>query len=123
MESQWARVVLPKREQDDGCRDDDPTDFCRGETPCAVRGTFLATPYPQLGTNYDVSADGQRFLMVKQGEQLTGPLPFSRTVATTYGAIVSQDDLNPHRSFVRTLCSGGMNLRLRALSHSASLPL
>ena len=29
-------------------------------------GEYAATEYPQLGSDYDVSADGQRFLMVKE---------------------------------------------------------
>ena len=41
---------------------------------CCSREQFLATSIPATGTNYDVSADGQRFLMVKQGEQVPGQI-------------------------------------------------
>jgi Tol biopolymer transport system component len=44
--------------------------FTAGRPRALFEGEFLATSYPQLGTNYDVSADGQRFLMVKQGDQV-----------------------------------------------------
>ena len=48
--------------------------FTAGKPRVLFEGEFLATSYPQLGTNYDVSADGQRFLMVKQGEQVPGQI-------------------------------------------------
>jgi hypothetical protein len=31
---------------------------------------YLSTPFPQTFPRYDVSPDGQRFLMIKQGEQV-----------------------------------------------------
>jgi len=31
---------------------------------------YVSTPMPQTFPHYDVSSDGQRFLMVKQGEQV-----------------------------------------------------
>jgi hypothetical protein len=30
---------------------------------------YFATPFPQTFPRYDVTRDGQRFLMVKEGEQ------------------------------------------------------
>jgi Tol biopolymer transport system component len=48
--------------------------FTAAKPRVLFEGAFLATSYPQLGTNYDVSADGQRFLMVKQGEQVLGQI-------------------------------------------------
>jgi Tol biopolymer transport system component len=48
--------------------------FTAGKPRVLFEGDFLATPAPQLATNYDVSADGQRFLMVKPGEQVPGQI-------------------------------------------------
>jgi eukaryotic-like serine/threonine-protein kinase len=41
--------------------------FSVGKSRMLFEGQYAPTPYP--GTNYDVSPDGQRFLMVKPGEQ------------------------------------------------------
>ena len=40
--------------------------FSAGKPRMLFEGQYLATDYPQLGSGYDVSADGQRFLMVKE---------------------------------------------------------
>ena len=37
-------------------------------------GQYFASVFPQTGTAYDVSPDGQRFLMVKETEQTTAPV-------------------------------------------------
>jgi eukaryotic-like serine/threonine-protein kinase len=43
--------------------------FSAGNSRMLFEGEYLATDYPQLGSDYDVSADGQRFLMVKETER------------------------------------------------------
>ena len=43
--------------------------FTVGKPRMLFEGEYLATEYPQLGSDYDVSADGQRFLMVKEIER------------------------------------------------------
>jgi Tol biopolymer transport system component len=43
--------------------------FTAGKPRVLFEGEYLATPFPQLGTDYDVPADGQRFLMVKEIER------------------------------------------------------
>jgi serine/threonine-protein kinase len=40
--------------------------FSAGKPRVLFEGEYVMTPYPQLGSDYDVSADGQRFLMVKE---------------------------------------------------------
>ncbi len=42
--------------------------FSAGNSRMLFEGEYLATEYPQLGSDYDVSADGQSFLMVKETE-------------------------------------------------------
>jgi len=45
--------------------------FSAGKPRMLFEGQYLATVFPNsLSAAYDVSADGQRFLMVKQGEQV-----------------------------------------------------
>jgi serine/threonine-protein kinase len=39
--------------------------FSAGKPRVLFEGEYVLTEYPQLGSDYDVSADGQRFLMVK----------------------------------------------------------
>jgi serine/threonine-protein kinase len=43
--------------------------FSPGKPRMLFEGQYLANDWPQLGTVYDVSPDGQRFLMVKTTEQ------------------------------------------------------
>jgi len=43
--------------------------FIVGKPRMLFEGEYLATAFPQLGSDYDVSADGQRFLMVKEIER------------------------------------------------------
>jgi hypothetical protein len=43
--------------------------FAAGKPRVLFEGEYRSTAYPQLGTDYDVSADGQRFLMVKETER------------------------------------------------------
>jgi Tol biopolymer transport system component len=43
--------------------------FSSGKPRMLFEGQYLANDWPQLGTIYDVSPDGQRFLMVKASEQ------------------------------------------------------
>jgi Tol biopolymer transport system component len=40
--------------------------FSAGKPRVLFEGEYAVTEYPQLGSDYDVSADGQRFLMVKE---------------------------------------------------------
>jgi eukaryotic-like serine/threonine-protein kinase len=40
--------------------------FSAGKAQVLFQGTYAARVFPQLGTRYDVSPDGQRFLMVKE---------------------------------------------------------
>ena len=35
-------------------------------------GEYLASPFPQTGVIYDVTPDGQRFLMVKDAQTTSG---------------------------------------------------
>jgi Tol biopolymer transport system component len=60
--------------------------FTAGRTRALFEGEFLATSYPQLATNYDVSADGQRFLMVKQGEQVPSQINVVQNWQSALGA-------------------------------------
>jgi hypothetical protein len=43
--------------------------FSAGKPRMLFEGRYLTTGYPLNGTAYDVSPDGQRFLMVKEIEQ------------------------------------------------------
>jgi eukaryotic-like serine/threonine-protein kinase len=43
--------------------------FTVGKPRMLFEGEYLAAVFPQLGSDYDVSADGQRFLMVKEIER------------------------------------------------------
>ena len=43
--------------------------FSAGKPHMLFEGQYLANDWPQVSTTYDVSADGQRFLMVKATEQ------------------------------------------------------
>lgn len=43
--------------------------FTVGKPRMLFQGEYFASVFPFTGTAYDVSADGQRFLMVKQTEQ------------------------------------------------------
>jgi len=47
--------------------------FSAGKSRLLYEGQYLTSVFPQLGTAYDVSPDGQRFLMVKELEQATSP--------------------------------------------------
>jgi len=47
------------------------TSFSVGKPRRLFEGQYLAMPFPQLGVAYDVSSDGQRFLMVEEGEQFS----------------------------------------------------
>jgi Tol biopolymer transport system component len=40
--------------------------FSAGQPHVLFEGDYLSIDYPQLGSDYDVSADGQQFLMVKE---------------------------------------------------------
>jgi hypothetical protein len=40
-------------------------------------GQYLTTVFPAMSAAYDVSADGQRFLMVKELEQATSATPIN----------------------------------------------
>ena len=66
LESQWAGAVLPQRQPDAGRGHCHTARVC-GQTPRTLEGPYLSTP----GTfpNYDVTPDGQRFLMLKRSEQ------------------------------------------------------
>ena len=67
LESQGAGIVLPQRRQDDGCGRFDAAEFFGRKTAeCFFKGTTCtAASIP----DYDVSPDGQRFLMVKAGQE------------------------------------------------------
>ena len=69
MESKRARVVLPQRSQDDGCPGHDSPAFSAGRPRVCFEGRHLASVFPLIGVAYDVSPDGQRFLMIKEAEQ------------------------------------------------------
>ncbi len=43
--------------------------FSAGKPRVLFEGQYLTSVFPIPGTAYDVSPDGQRFLMVKQAEQ------------------------------------------------------
>jgi hypothetical protein len=43
--------------------------FTVGKPRVLFQGEYFASVFPFTGTAYDVSADGQRFLVVKQTEQ------------------------------------------------------
>jgi len=43
--------------------------FSAGRPTMLFEGTYLASPFPATGVTYDVTRDGQRFLMVKDVEQ------------------------------------------------------
>lgn len=43
--------------------------FSAGRPTMLFEGEYLASPFPNTGTTYDVTRDGQRFLMVKDIEQ------------------------------------------------------
>ncbi len=43
--------------------------FSAGRPAMLFEGDYLASPFPQTGVTYDVTRDGQRFLMVKDIEQ------------------------------------------------------
>ena len=43
--------------------------FTIGKPRMLFEGQYLATPFPLLGSDFDVAADGQRFLMVKEIER------------------------------------------------------
>jgi hypothetical protein len=43
--------------------------FSAGKPRMLFEGQYLTTDWPLISTSYDVSADGQRFLMVKATEQ------------------------------------------------------
>jgi Tol biopolymer transport system component len=43
--------------------------FSAARPTMLFEGEYLASPFPQTGTTYDVTRDGQRFLMVKDVEQ------------------------------------------------------
>ena len=43
--------------------------FSAGKPRILFERQYLSQPFPQTTPLYDVSSDGQRFLMVKQGEQ------------------------------------------------------
>ena len=65
MEQERQRVVLSGREQDDGGRRLVGPGF--GRSPSRAYSSSSDTPSatPQTIPNYDVSPDGQRFVMVK----------------------------------------------------------
>ena len=44
--------------------------FSAGKPRILFEGQYLRSEFPLIGTAYDLSPDGQRFLMVKQGEQV-----------------------------------------------------
>ena len=44
--------------------------FSAGKPRMLFEGQYVTTAFPNMSAAYDVSADGQRFLMVKQGEQV-----------------------------------------------------
>jgi hypothetical protein len=45
--------------------------FSAGKPRMLFEGQYLPTVFPDMSPAYDVSADGQRFLMVKEPEQAT----------------------------------------------------
>ena len=45
--------------------------FSAGKPRMLFEGQQFLTPFPQTGVSYDVSPDGQRFLMIKDLEQST----------------------------------------------------
>ena len=67
MEPERAGAILPQRRQDDGCGHCHAAEFlCRASPRCSLRDR---TCRPQATfPNYDVSPDGQRFLMLKPSE-------------------------------------------------------
>ncbi len=48
--------------------------FSAGKPRLLFEGQYLSSQFPLTGVAYDVSPDGQRFLMVKQGEQVITPI-------------------------------------------------
>ena len=48
--------------------------FSAGKPHMLFEGQYLSSQFPLTGVAYDVSPDGQRFLMVKQGEQVITPI-------------------------------------------------
>jgi serine/threonine-protein kinase len=48
--------------------------FSAGKPRVLFEKQYLASPFPQTGPAYDVTADGQRFLMVRQLEQPGTPI-------------------------------------------------
>ena len=47
--------------------------FSAGRSRMLFEGPYVLTPFPDMAAAYEVSADGQRFLMVKELEQATHP--------------------------------------------------
>jgi eukaryotic-like serine/threonine-protein kinase len=47
--------------------------FSAGKPRMLFEGQYVTTGFPNMSAAYDVSADGQRFLMVKETEQATSP--------------------------------------------------
>jgi hypothetical protein len=45
--------------------------FSAGKPRMLFEGQYLTTPFPAMSAAYDVSPDGQRFLMVEEPEQAT----------------------------------------------------
>ena len=43
--------------------------FSAGRPSMLFAGEYVASPFPATGVTYDVSRDGQRFLMVKETPQ------------------------------------------------------
>ena len=71
MESQRAGAVLPQRRQDDGGGRYDAAGLSLRASPKVLfEGRYV--PTPRTFPDYDVSPDGQRFLMLKPTEQGRG---------------------------------------------------
>jgi hypothetical protein len=69
VESQRTGAVLPQRRQDHGrghCHVTQPA-FAAGKPRLLFEGPYV--PTPRYFPDYDVSPDGQRFLMLKPSEQ------------------------------------------------------
>jgi hypothetical protein len=54
--------------------------FTAGKPRVLFQGPYFASVFPFTGTAYDVSPDGQRFLMVKQNEQAAAAVPLNVVV-------------------------------------------
>jgi hypothetical protein len=60
--------------------------FTAGRPRVLFEGEYLATEYPQLGSDYDVSPDAQRFLMVKETAR-TSPADQINLVVNWFGEL------------------------------------